>query len=175
MTVTGFVLKSTAEGGRAEERQNDWVWLSFGRVRLWDKQSAHKEWVRRQFRNPCFTGLICSGYLQPRTYQLVLVCRIEPEIAVVSFGCSGISIYVGSLRPRFHVYFHGFPTSEQLSGVMNRQDAYGSDSACAASRIPITFRAYSSTRCCEPPQVPRKGITCSRAHWIPSSAPSRLL
>jgi len=101
-------LKPTAEGGRAEECQNDWVWLSFGRVRLWDKQSAHKEWVRRQFRNPCFTGLICSGYLQAGTYQLILVCRIEPEIAVVSFGCPGISIYVGSLRPRFHAYFHGF-------------------------------------------------------------------
>ena len=75
---------------------------------MWDKQSANKEWVRRQLHNPCFTGRICSGYLQPRTFQLGLVCRIDPEIAVVSFGGSGISIDVGSLRPRFHAQFHGF-------------------------------------------------------------------
>ena len=64
--------------------------------------------MRRQFHNPCFAGLICSGYHQPRAYQLVLVRRIEPEIAVVSFGGSGISIYVCSLRPWLHAYFHGF-------------------------------------------------------------------
>jgi len=96
------------EGGTVEVCQNDWVWLSFGGVRLWDKQSANKKWVRRQFHNPCFAGMICSGYHQPRACQLVLVYRIEPEIAVVSFGGPGISIYVCSLRPQLHAYFHGF-------------------------------------------------------------------
>src|SRR5271163_660499 len=96
-----------AEGGRAKERQNDWVWPPYGRVCLWDKQSANKEWVRRELHNPCFTGPICSGYFQPCLCQLLLVCRIESEIAVVSFGRPGISIYVGRLSPRLHAHFHG--------------------------------------------------------------------
>src|SRR5271170_1637036 len=97
-----------AEGGRAKEGQNDWVRPPYGRVCLWDKQSANKEWVRREFHNPCFTSLICSGYFQPCLCQLLLVCRIESEIAVVSFSRPALSIYVGGLRPRIHAHFHGF-------------------------------------------------------------------
>ena len=66
------------------------------------------------------------------------------------------------------------PTREQLSAVMKRHDAYGSLSACVASANPITFRAYSITRCWKPPQVPMNGTLFSRANRMPASAPSML-
>jgi hypothetical protein len=108
------------EGGRSKERQDDRVRLLFRRVRLWNKKSAHEEWVRRQFHNPCFAGMIRSGYFQARANQPLLVCRIQAKIAVVFFGDLDISIYAGGLRSRLHAHFHS-SSNERTTQRSNKQ------------------------------------------------------
>ena len=51
----------------------------------------------------------------------------------------------------------GQRASEQANWETNRSDAYGSYSACWASRNPSTLRAYSMTLCWKPPRIPRHG------------------
>src|SRR5215212_1194197 len=66
------------------------------------------------------------------------------------------------------------PTSEQSSRLTKSSDAYGSYSACCASRKPNTFRAYSMMMCWHPPHVPKQGTPVSRAWRITASVFSRL-
>lgn len=66
------------------------------------------------------------------------------------------------------------PTREQVSGTITRSSSSGWLSPCAAAPMPQTARAYSSTACWKPAQVPRKGMRCSRAVRTAATAPASL-
>ena len=132
-----------SESRRGKTHRISGCGLAWHRPGLRNEQRSHEKWMRGHFHDPHFIILIPARDLQSMFLQLILVLGIESEVAIELLHRSR-----GVARPRLPCFppdghLHGLSTSEQLSGVMNRQVASGCDSAWDAPVNPITFRAYS--------------------------------
>ncbi|GAA3104451.1 hypothetical protein GCM10010449_29390 [Streptomyces rectiviolaceus] len=117
-----------------------------------------------QFGDADVTALVGTGEAEPTGTQLLHV--------------GGVRAVVAALESAVRAIAPSWPTREQASGTISSAPppslSYGVFSACTALPSPHTDRAYSSSMCWKPPQVPRKGMPPSLAVRMAASAPASL-